>query len=200
MKRKLIAALGVLALIATPVLAAGLWPDLPIVGGAAYCGSTSVAGVPGTSGVCNNTVPAGPSALTGTEFVPADTAYAQGQPPQTVKVPASLFATGAIQVVTSNTSVTIANGISTLVSNQSTATIASITLPSAPMNNQVVTIANAGSGVLTITAINAASGQSIVQGAAPASLGVQTNNAAAAVLSSVAYEYQASNTTWYRIR
>lgn len=66
------------ALIAIPSLAnAQMWPNLPIVDGAAYsCGSVN--------GVSNCTVPAGP-ALTGNETIPADTNLANGQP-QTVKL------------------------------------------------------------------------------------------------------------------
>ena len=61
----------------------GLWP---IVGGAAYC-----AGVENTPGTCSNTVPAGPTAITGNETIPMDTNLAQGIAPQTVLVkPASL--------------------------------------------------------------------------------------------------------------
>jgi hypothetical protein len=206
-----------MALFVAPLLAyaAGNWSTLPIVGQPSFCAST-VTGVvlptnqgpfgvsPGSTqgtgvGICGQTVPAGPPALTGAELIPADTVLPNGAPPQTVVVPSNLFASGSIQVVTTNASVTIANGVSSLVSNQATATIAAITLPSAPMNNQVVKIANAGSGVLTITAINANTGQTIVQGAQVGSLAIETTNAAAAAQSDTAYQYQASNTTWYRI-
>lgn len=188
-------ALGLAALTTLAVAQSGLWPNLPIVGSAAYsCGTTN--------GVSTCTVPAGPTALTGTENIPANTNYSGGQSPQNVLVPVTMFASGAgsLQVVTTNTSVEIANGVSTLVSNQGTATIASIKMPSAPMNNQIVRIVNAGSGVLTITALSANTGQSLVQGAAPATLAIQTTNSAAAAVSSVEYIYRASNTTWYRIQ
>jgi hypothetical protein len=208
-------AVALTAGIATAAYAAGNWSTLPIVGSASFCASTvsgvqlpagqgSYGVVPGSTqgsgqSICGQTVPAGPAALTGSELIPMDTGLANGAPPQTVVAPSNLFASGAMQVVTGTASVTIANGISSLVSNQSTATIAAITLPSAPMNNQVVRISNAGSGVLTITAINANTGQSIVQGAAPATLAIQTNNSDAAAASSIAYQYQASNSTWYRL-
>lgn len=217
--------LGALAAISTAAWAAGYFPYFPVVGGSAYCSSASGTGSgtgsstfpssgPGSSfgqgsvgqsGVftltCNDQVPAGPAGLTGNEFIPADTALPSGQQPQTVLIPTSLLMSGGSSlVVTTNASLTIPNGVSSLISNQGAATIALITMPAAPWNGQYIEIANAGSGVLTLTSIAANTGQTIVQGAAPASLAIQTNNAAAASLSSVVYRYQTSNTTWYRVQ
>lgn len=96
MKRKIMLALGCLALIATPVLAAGLFPGLPIVGSAAFCSSTNQAGVPGTAPVCTTTTSAGPSIVSGLETIPADTNLPQGQSPQTVKL--SLASLNALPV------------------------------------------------------------------------------------------------------
>ncbi len=192
LKKLSYALFGLVACVGLAV-AGGNFNFWPIVGGAAYNCSTVNA-----VSVC--TVPAGPLALTGQELIPADTQLAQGLAPQTVLIPSSSFQTGSMQVVTTNASVVIPNGVNSLVSNQGTATIALITLPSAPLNNQILYISNAGSGVLTITSLAAASGQSIVQGAAPASLAIQTNNSAAAAQSFVEYQYQASNTTWYRLK
>lgn len=192
-------ALG-LFLTAGAAIAGGQWMGFPIVGVPAntVCEST------GNNGVCNQYVPAGPTAIPPTATIPADTQLPNGQNPQTVRVPVTFFAQamGNAQVVTTNASVAIADGTNVLISSQGVATIALVNLPPNPANNQVVTIANAGSGVLTLTSIAVASGsgQSIVGGAAPATLAIQTNNAAAAALSSVSYIYQAANTTWYRIR
>jgi len=174
--------------------AAGMFTNLPIVGGAAYCALFAGDGV-----TCAANVPAGPTALTGNERIPADTQLSGGASPQTVLVPSSLFATGAMQVVTTNASVVVANGISSLVSNQGAATIALITLPNAPMDNQVLRIANAGSGILTLTsiAVAAGSGQTIVQGAAPTALAIQTGTTS--VLSTIAYQYKLSSKIWYRV-
>src|SRR4051812_14217204 len=68
------------ALIVIPtVLLAQAFPFYPIVGGASYsCGSTNA--------VQTCTVPAGPTAATGNETVPADTNLANGAQPQTVKM------------------------------------------------------------------------------------------------------------------
>jgi len=88
MKRKILMALGCLALIATPVLAAGLWPNLPIVGGAAYCQSFVVNPLTGAvTTTCNGpTTAAGPLSLTGNELIPADTRLSQGRTPQSVLI------------------------------------------------------------------------------------------------------------------
>lgn len=191
-------ALAALAVASVAAVAAGMFPGLPIVGAGSYCGGFST-GVNGQ--VCTVTVPAGPTALTGKELIPADTQLAQGQAPQTVSIPAAALGAGLQQVVTTNASVAMVQGQTSLISNQTTATIALINLPPNPVNGQRATITNAGSGVLTITSIAVASGsgQSIVQGAAPASLAIQTNNSAAAAASTVQYVYNAANTTWYRV-
>ena len=81
MKRLLstLAALTVLVA-AVPANAVGLFPGLPIEGGASYCAGYSVYNtgntVPGTlptPNVCSSTVPAGTTAFSGNEVVPSDT-------------------------------------------------------------------------------------------------------------------------------
>src|ERR1017187_8074013 len=75
--------------------AAGLFPGIPIVGGASYCTSFVVSPLTGAATTtCNSPqTPAGPSVLTGSELIPADTGLAQGQAPQTVLItPMSLNA------------------------------------------------------------------------------------------------------------
>lgn len=172
------------------------FPNYPTVGVPADTECLSY----GNNNVCNQYRPAGPDALAPTATIPADTNTANGQNPQTVRVPLSYLAQGAgeAQVVTTNASVVMADNVSTLISNQTTATIALINLPVHPAENQVVKIVNAGSGVLTITsiAVGVGSGHTIVGGAAPATLAVQTTGTQAAV-ADVAYLF--SNDVWYRI-
>jgi hypothetical protein len=71
-----------LAIASTALYAAGNWSTLPVVGGASYCAST-VSGTTGGSGItgqgqgtgaslCAQTVPAGPSIVTGNEVIPMD--------------------------------------------------------------------------------------------------------------------------------
>lgn len=101
MKRYRGAAIGLCALLVTGSLAwaAGNWSTLPVVGSAAFCGSTvtgatSFGGATGqgqgTGGsLCAQTIPAGPPVLTGSELVPADTG---SQIPATVTIPVALLA------------------------------------------------------------------------------------------------------------
>lgn len=175
------------------------FPNYPTVGVPANTECLSY----GNNGVCNQYRPAGPNALAPTATFPADTNSSNGSMQQTVRVPVSRFAQGmgTAQVVTTNASVALADGVSTLISNQAAATIALVNFPPNPTDNLVVRITNSGSGVLTLTSVAVAvgSGQSIV-GTAPATLGILTNNAAAAVETSAAWLYQLSNKTWYRVQ
>lgn len=200
MKKKIIFGAFLALFTSGAIAATGLWAGFPIVGVPANTNCESY----GNNNVCNQYTPAGPNAVPPLSTIPADTQIANGGNPQTIRIPVTYLAQamGTAQVVTTTASVAMADGVSTLISNQTTGTIALINLPPNPADNQVVTIANAGSGVLTITSVAVASGsgQSIVGGAAPATLAIQTNNSAAAALSSVKYLYKLSNTTWYRIQ
>jgi hypothetical protein len=191
MKRIIFAALGLLALIATPVLAAGLWPNFPVVGGASYCASTST----GVSGqVCTVTVPAGPTALTGAETVPADTNLTQGQPPQTVRVPVTSLASGAYANVSplTGTSVVIPNNVSNyLITPAGTIAALTVTMPSAPTDGQVVHINS--SATVTALTLNGASGQTISN--APTAITISTT-----VAYGYAFLYQASTKKWMRLQ
>jgi hypothetical protein len=86
-KTKFGLAAGALALSSTLAWAAGLFPGFPIVGNSGYCASF-------VNGVCTQTIPAGPSGLTGSELIPADTGLPNGQSPQTVSIPTSLLSGG----------------------------------------------------------------------------------------------------------
>lgn len=75
MFKKLI--LASIAMLVSGIAIAGFWnTQFPIIGGAAYCGST-------VNATCVSTIPAGPTAITGAETVPMDTNLTQGQNPQT---------------------------------------------------------------------------------------------------------------------
>jgi len=107
LKRYRSAAVGLGALLITGSIAwaAGLYSTLPIVGSAAFCGSTgsgaggfNAAGTGGGSGatgqgqassgsICAQTIPAGPPFLTGQELVAADTQIGANGNPQTVRIP-----------------------------------------------------------------------------------------------------------------
>lgn len=216
--RLLVAGIAVAIASTVAVYAAGNYSTYPIVGGSSFCASTvgvngqagntgQGGGAAGTNGAyCAQTVPAGPSTLTGSEVIPMDTGLANGAPPQTVVMPSTLIGNGyggtTIATTTGTTaSVVVANGISTYIyAGNSTATYTAFTLPSAPIQNQKLCLVNAGSGVLTLSAVNAASGQSLV-GTTPTSLPVATavGTAGTVTLSSNCWLYNVSNTTWYRV-
>lgn len=205
----------------TIAFAAGMFPGLPIVGGAAYCQgvsnySTSVT-VPGTLPTpnnCNSPVSAGPTTLTGSELIPADTAYANGVTPQTVYLPVSLMANGyggtTVATTTGTTAAVLAaDAISNYIyAGSSTATYTSFKLPPNPMNNQTFCLANAGGGVLTLSAVaasaNSFSNTPTVTGTTPTSLPVMTavGTAGTVTLGKNCWLYQSAtgNTgTWYRV-
>lgn len=116
------------ALVAAAPLAwaAGLFNGFPIVGGASYCDGSSVAGVPGTTAVCNVTVPAGPSGLTGTEMIAAD---APGGSAQTVLIPSSLLGSSTNRLIGGDMTTNLnqvsstTKGIATLVTSPTAAKI-----------------------------------------------------------------------------
>lgn len=93
--RKGLIAVGLLAAVSTAALAAGNYLTYPIVGSPSFCASNnpnspSVGGITGQQGPANcvQTVPAGPSVLTGSELIPADTGLVN---PATVTIPSSLL-------------------------------------------------------------------------------------------------------------
>lgn len=100
MKRLAYSVLAIFALGAVGAIAQQ-WPNIPVLGGPSYCGST-------TNNVCVQTVPAGP-AMTGLETVPADTnnATTGSASPQTVKVPITSMGAGVTVVTTPVTGDTI---------------------------------------------------------------------------------------------
>lgn len=195
--RSLLGALGLLALIATPVLAAGLWPNLPIVGGAAFCSTTNTAGVPGTAAVCNPSTPAGPSVVTGLETIPADTHAASGAPPQTVNL--TLASLNALPVTVQAGSIAGAQQLTPtatsggyILTGSAPLSATTIFLPSSPIDGQQFRISSTQTiASLTVTTANG-SGQSVSN--APTALTVSTT-------ASYGYQFKwnAAAKTWYRI-
>lgn len=161
----------------------------------------------GNGGVCNQYRPAGPSAITGNETIPADTNLTGGQNPQTVRIDINSLGVGATTVNTTTgtgQNPVVTNGVSNYIyAGAGTATFATFTLPSTPTNGQRLCIYNAGSGILTLTSVVVGTvGQVFVQGAAPTSIPVQVASGAQATVTNagVCWQYQTSNTTWYRIQ
>lgn len=200
---RLIAGAVALLGVSTMAYAAGMFANLPIVGGAAYCALYA-----GDGTTCTGYVPAGPTALRGNEKIPADTGYTGGSSPQTVLIPATSLANGyggtTIATTTGTTAAVVtADGISNYIyAGAGTATYTSFKLPPNPIQNQKFCLVNAGSGILTTTALAVGtSGQSIVQGAAVTSIPVQVASGAQATVtnSKVCWIYNVSDTSWYRV-
>jgi hypothetical protein len=196
-KRKVFAALGLLALVATPALAAGLWSTYPIVGSAAFCSTTNLAGVPGTSSVCTTTTPAGPTVVTGLETIPADTHKASGSSPQTVVLTlGSLNALPLSQVTLLASSAT--NALSPTVTKGGVVIVATaslspttIQLPPSPIDGQQFRIASNQ----TISSLTVNSSDATVSNP-PTALTITTTGAPYGYL----FWYNSPADTWYRLQ
>lgn len=190
MTKKLLASVAGLALISGAVFAAGNFFGLPIIGGASYC-STLV------NAACTNTVPAGPTAVTGDELVPADTQLSQGRSPQTAYL--SMRALNAAPVTynlcaaAACGSVTVANNSGGILFDYST-TIDSATVvtPLSPMDGQQFVIASP----YTITSLT-------VTANTGTTLAVTTPTVLTASTTApqgYAFKYVASTAKWYKMR
>lgn len=191
-------ALAALAIASSVVFAAGLFPGFPIVGGASYCSSQSTSGVPGTTAVCNATVPAGPTALTGTELIPADTGLASGQQPQTVSLTPAVLGAGPHQYAAPLTgaSLTVTAAQRRLIL-EPAGTIAALTvvMPAATglVSNQLFGICT--TQIVTSLTVTAGSGTTVLN--APSALLVPVATGGA---SCVEWVYRLTNTSWYRVQ
>lgn len=202
MKRKIIVSLAFMGTIglSTIAYAAGLWPTLPIVGGATYCAGTSSSATGTIIGLvtgCPNQVPAGPTIVTGNEQIPADTRLSGGAAPQTVLVPmASLNALPLTFVTVTSSSpatVTAANTSGGVCYNATgTITSANITLPLAPIDGQQYQVC-ANYTITTLT----------VAAAAGSTLSVTTPTvltASTTVSQGYTFIYNLASTKWFRLR
>lgn len=127
MKKLRVAALAAIGL-AIPIagLAAGMWSNLPVVGGASYCSAIvgsgpSQGGTTGQGGgavgsngtICAQTVPAGPQALTGEELIPADLGGNGGTPTQSVVIPVSALGTATNRLIGGDFTTNLAQRLNT---------------------------------------------------------------------------------------
>ena len=194
-------------LTASAALGAGYYSGLPGVGVSANTNCLSY----GNNNVCNQYQPAGPATLTGNEQIPADTGLNN---PATVLIPSNLFGNGygntTIFSTTGTTAaVVVADGVSNFIyTGAGTATFTSFKLAANPINNQLNCLVDAGTGVLTLSAVAASANNfgntPTVVGVTPTSIPVATavGTAGTVTLSSNCWLYQAgaSNTgIWYRV-
>ncbi len=175
---------------AAPALADGMFPGLPIEGGASYCAGFSVQGTQ-----CSATVPAGQASPTGTEYFPADlyglsqTTNSQGLPQTNGVAGSALGGFGPMLVTTTDAAATIPNNTPNYVVNVALTTGHNITFPAAPAPWQIQRILLATAPTNSVN-IAANTGQSII----PAS---PTTGTAVAF---VAYMWNPTNSTWYKIQ
>lgn len=194
--RSAAAALAAIVVSAAVALAAGNFSTYPVVGGSSFCSGSATAGVPGSAPVCDSTVPAGPTALTGNELIPADTSLASGQQPQTVTIPARLLGGGATQFATPLTgaSLTAAGGETTMLLDPAgTIAALTVTLPAANglIDGQKWRLASSQ----TVTALTLTPGAGTTIAQAPTTITVSTT-----APYNYEFVYRASTTKWYRLQ
>lgn len=173
------------------VAAAQMWSNFPQVGGAAYC-------ITYVNGVCQQTVPAGPTIVTGNETVPMDTNLSNGRSPQTVK--AGLASFNALPVdfeaVTAGSAFytyTFANNNGGVVFTASgTISDMRVTAPPAPIDGQQVYVSSTN----TITAFQfiANTGQTLAV-STPTTLTASTT-----APQGYKWVYRSSDAKWYRLQ
>lgn len=214
MLKKLSLACAALIAAASIAYAGGAFQGWPLVGGngTSNCLST------GNNGVCNQFQPAGPSVLTGNETIPADTnipGAGSNAVPATLVIPSNLFGNGygntTIFSTTGTTAaVVVADGVSNFIyTGAGTATFTSFKLSTNPINNQKECLIDAGTGILTLTAV-AASANSFgntptIVGTTPTSIPVAVASGAQTTVTNAGacWIYQAgasNNGIWYRVQ
>jgi len=173
--------------------AEGMFSKLPIVEGAAYCALYA-----GDGTTCVENVPAGPTAITGNERIPADTKLANGQSPQSVLFPPAVLGAGPTQYSEPLTgaTVTVAAVTRQVIVNPA-GTIAALTLqmPAASGLVDGQRFGFCSTQVITALTITDGSGAT-VQNKATAEI-VPTATGAAACQQWI---YVASKTSWYRVQ
>jgi len=208
--RKGLLAVALAAVVSVPALAAGLYSTFPIVGGAAFCAST-VSGTAGTGGAtgqgqsttgsfCAQTVPAGPSVVTGNELIPADEPSTIGGQPQTVVL--TLASLNALPIAWVNALTASANTVvvsplvgGVILSAASAIATTTVTMPASPIDGQQFSFgANQSIASLTITTA-AGSGQGLANNAATTAM---TGSATAAY--GYTWIWHAANSQWWRLR
>jgi hypothetical protein len=119
---------------------AGIFSTLPIVGANSFCasyigsptgqtGATGTGGGTGAGAVCGQTEPAGPTALTGEELIPADIPNTLGANPVTIAIPASVLGNATNRLIGGDFTTNLAQrsatakGVTALASTSPTAAI-----------------------------------------------------------------------------
>lgn len=177
----------------------GMFSNLPVVEGAAYCALYA-----GDGTTCVANVPAGPTSVTGNERVPADTRLPNGQSPQTVlfsmanlnalPLTVSTITTNPQTVTAAATSGGVFLRLGSGAGVGTVMTAVTINLPTAPVDGQQFAVSgDANVTTLTLTAQNLPAGVTIKQN--PTGLTTST-------IGSFGYRlfYNAANNVWNRIQ
>lgn len=171
--------------------AAGMFNNLPIVGGAAYCALYA-----GDGTTCAGNVPAGPTALTGNEKIPADTQLSGGSSPQSVLIDVSSLGAGPTQfsVPLTGASITVAAGTRQVIV-EPAGTIAALTLvmPAAAGLTEGQRLGFCTTQIITALTITNGTGATVVN--PPSAMAVPNLLGQA---SCVEWVYVVSTTKWYR--
>lgn len=189
---------GLLAASTIVAWTAGLFPGFPVVGGAAYCTSFVMNPLTGAATTtCNGpTVPAGPTAITGNELIPADTALTQGQNPATVLLKLASIGVGpyVYNAPVTTDSITVAATTRHLVL-EPAGTIAALTvvLPAATALVDGQMFGLCSTQIVTALTITPGSGTTVSNTQTATIVPLGTGAAACPE-----WIYRAANTNWYR--
>lgn len=194
--KRLMLAVGLLACLATPLLA-GMWSNYSTVGTAAHCASSNFAGSGTvTTTNCTTTVPAGPTSVTGNETVPADTNLASGQVPQTVTM--SMANLNALPITVQALSITANNLLSPsatvggyIFTGASAISPTNVSLPTSPSDGQQFRI----SSTQNIATLNVQGGTGDNVSNAPTALTTSTTGAYG-----YQFRYKLADRRWYRLQ
>ena len=151
-----------------------------------------------TNNVCSQYRPAGPTALTGLETVPADTNAANGAQPQTIRVPIIAMNAGPYQynAPLTGASITVLPTSRRLML-EPAGTIAALTVvfPAATALQDNQTFGLCSRQVVTALTITNGSGATVLDPPTALTAPVTTGGA-----SCVEWVYRAANTSWYRVQ
>lgn len=193
MKKSVLAALLLIGSLGA-ALAQGAFPNYPTVGVPADTECLSY----GNNSVCNQYRPAGPTAITGNETVPADTNLANGANPQTVRIDITSLGAGPYQYAAPATgeTLTLTAAQRRLIINPST-TLAALTVAfpaaTALKDNQLMGLCS--TQIVTTLTLTAGAGSTILNG--PTALAVPPATGAGTCYEWV---YRVTNTSWYRVQ
>lgn len=192
-----------LAGMTTFAIAAGLYPDFPVVGGASYCAGTSNSATGTIIGLvtgCPNTVPAGPTIVTGNEQIPADTRLSSGVNPQTVLL--SLASLNALPITvstanqTTNTISAANNSGGEFLPAAGTITTVNLSLPASPIDGQQYALSsNRSITTLSISAGTGGVGAIIAPNSNPTAM-----TASLTAPQGYRFLYNAASNSWVRLQ